>query len=330
MTSQALRKSAWIHQASSPAVVERLDELIGNTPLIRLKHICPSGNLFAKLEWYNPAQSAKDRPAWNIIRHALETGKLGRGQALLDASSGNTGIAYAMLGAILKFEVHLCVPANASPERLRTLRAYGAHLILTDASLSSDGAIMRARQLHKQNPKGFFYADQYSNPENWRAHFNTTGPEIYTQTQGEVRYFVACLGTSGTFMGCGRYLKQRNASIKIAEVQPDAAFHGLEGMKHMESAIVPAFYDPNLADIKMTAGTEESQALVVELAKKEGLFAGVSCGAALACAKKLALRYPQEKVVTIFPDGGSRYLSERFWEESPASSSAVSLLPDTL
>jgi cysteine synthase B len=293
-----------------------LTDLIGNTPLLRLERMVPGGNLFAKAEWYNPGQSAKDRPAWRIIQEAERAGHLPPGKVLLDATSGNTGIAYAMIGAARGHRVCLCMPASVSPERIRILKAYGAELILTDPNLSSDGAILKARELYQAEPERYFYADQYGNDNNWKAHFDTTGPEIWRQTAGRVRHFVATLGTSGTFMGVGRYLKSRDPAIRIAEVQPSSPFHGLEGMKHMESAIVPRFYDPALADRRMAVRTEIAYEAVVRLAHQEGLLVGVSAGAALVAAREVAQTHPGEMVVTVFPDNGLKYLSERFWSDN--------------
>ena len=293
-----------------------LTDLIGNTPLLRLERACPGGNLFAKAEWVNPGQSAKDRPAWYIIRDAEKKGLLTRGKTILDATSGNTGISYAMIGATRGYPVCLCIPASVTPSRIKVLKAYGAELILTDPALFSDGAILKARELVAADPDRYFYADQYSNENNWISHFETTGPEIYADTGGRITHFVATLGTSGTFMGAGRYLKSKSRDIQIIEVQPDSAFHGLEGMKHMESAIVPAFYDPNLADRKMAVRTEAAYRCVVELARKEGFLAGVSSGAALEAARIVAEENPNGLVVTVFPDNGLKYLSEHFWDDN--------------
>jgi S-sulfo-L-cysteine synthase (O-acetyl-L-serine-dependent) len=295
---------------------QSLTDLIGNTPLLRLERIVPGGNLYAKAEWYNPGQSAKDRAAWKMIAEAERSGQLRSGRTILDATSGNTGIAYAMIGAARGYPVCLCMPASVSPARIKILKAFGAELVLTDPALFSDGAILKARELHAAEPERFFYADQYSNENNWKAHYETTGPEIWRQTERQVRHFVATLGTSGTFMGVGRYLKSRDASIQVIEVQPDSAFHGLEGMKHMESAIVPKFYDPAFADRKMAVHTEAAYDAVVELAKREGLLVGISAGAALVAAREIAEAHAGECVVTVFPDNGMKYLSERFWSDN--------------
>jgi cysteine synthase B len=295
---------------------QSLTDLIGNTPLLRLERIAPGGNLYAKAEWYNPGQSAKDRPAWKIIAEAERSGQLRPGRTLLDATSGNTGIAYAMIGAARGYAVCLCMPASVSPARIKILKAFGAELILTDPALFSDGAILKAQELYRAQPERYFYADQYSNENNWKAHYEATGPEIWRQTERQVRHFVATLGTSGTFVGVARYLKSRDAGIQAIEVQPDSAFHGLEGMKHMESSIVPKFYDPTLADRKTVVRTETAYDAVVELAKREGLLVGISSGAALVVAREIAQAHPEECVVTVFPDNGMKYLSERFWSDN--------------
>lgn len=314
MTDAAL-KNTKITSPEPPRLGQSLTDLIGNTPLLRLDRICPGGNLFAKAEWDNPGQSAKDRPAWEIIKDAEKTGQLGKGKILLDATSGNTGIAYAMIGASRGYKVTLCMPASVTPSRIKILKAYGADLVLTDPTLFSDGAIMKARQMAAEEPEKYFYADQYTNENNWKAHFQNTGPEIWEQTQGQVKHFVATLGTSGTFMGVGRYLKSQAPDLSITEVQPKNAFHGLEGMKHMESSLMPAIYDADFADRKMVVITEDAYEAVVELSKTEGLLVGVSSGAALVAARKVAVEHPGEVVVTVFPDNGLKYLSERFWSD---------------
>jgi S-sulfo-L-cysteine synthase (O-acetyl-L-serine-dependent) len=295
---------------------QTVTDLIGNTPLLRLERLWPGGNLFAKAEWYNPGQSAKDRPAWRIIREAERAGSLGGGKTLLDATSGNTGIAYAMIGAARNIPVTLCIPGSVTPSRIRILKAYGANLVLTNPAEFSDGAIRKAREMFASSPDKYFYADQYGNESNWKAHFETTGPEVWAQTEGKVRHFVATLGTSGTFVGTSRYLKTKDPSIQCVEIQPDAAFHGLEGMKHMESSIVPPIYDPTLADGKLVARTEDAYRLVIELARKEGLLVGISSGAALDGALRIAREHPGEPVVTVFPDNGLKYLNEHFWNDT--------------
>ena len=293
-----------------------LTSLIGNTPLLRLNRVCPGDNLFAKAEWYNPGQSSKDRPALRIIEEGEAEGRLKKGMTILDATSGNTGIAYAMIGAAKGYPVCLCIPGSVTPSRIKVLKAYGAELILTDPALFSDGAILKAREVYATAPEKYFYADQYGNENNWKSHYETTGPEIFAQTNGSVTHFVATLGTSGTFVGVGRYLKERSPDIQLIEVQPDAAFHGLEGMKHMDSSIVPPIYDAGLADRKMAVRTEAAYRCVVELAQREGLLAGISSGAALEAARIVAGENPGGVVVTVFPDNGLKYLSEHFWDDS--------------
>lgn len=295
--------------------------LVGNTPLLRLHRIgakFPDVELYAKAEWFNPGGSVKDRAALAMIREGERSGELTPAKTILDATSGNTGIAFAVLGAALGYGVKLCVPDSASPERLRTLRALGAEVILTPGDEGSDGAIRRAREIYGQNPREYFYADQYCNPANPRAHYETTGVEICQQTQGRVTHFVAGLGTSGTFTGVTRRLRELNAGIRAISVQPDEAFHGLEGLKHMASSIVPAIYDASLADENISVRTEDAYKMVRRLAREEGILAGVSSGAALCACLLIAERLERGQrtvIVTIFPDSGTRYLSERFWEE---------------
>ncbi len=294
-------------------------DLIGGTPLVRLRRFeadLPDVELYAKAEWRNPGGSVKDRPAARMIVEAIQSGHLTRERRILDATSGNTGIAYAMLGAALGYEVTLCVPANVTPERKRVLGAYGAELIFTDPLDGSDGAIRAARQLHAATPDRYFYADQYNNEFNWRAHFDTTAPEILTQTAGRITHFVAGLGTSGTFVGTGRRLRQEKPDVCLASIQPDSPLHGIEGLKHMESAIVPGIYDPALADLDLRVSTEEAYAVTRRLANEEGLLVGVSSGANLAGALTVAARAPRSVVVVIFCDSGDRYLSESFWQPS--------------
>ena len=288
--------------------------LVGNTPLIPLKKISPDVKISAKAEWFNPSGSVKDRPALNIIRAALAAGELTADRGLLDATSGNMGIAYATLGIPLGVQVTLAIPANASPERLTILRALGAELVLTDPLEGSDGAIEVAREMASQHADKYFYADQYNNPANWQAHYLGTGPEIIEGTSGQVTHFVTGLGTSGTMMGIGRYLRQYNPNIKLIGVQPDAAFHGLEGLKHMPTAIIPGIYEPALLDQVIPISTEAACEMTLRLAREEGLFVGVSSGAAAAAALQVAENLDQGSVVTVFPDAGYKYLSERFWE----------------
>ncbi len=296
-----------------------LESRVGNTPLIRIRSLstglAPDVRVLAKAEWFNPGGSIKDRSALNILRTALEQGKLPQGRRLLDSTSGNMGIAYATFGASLGIPVTFCLPANASPERIMILKALGAELVLTDPSLGSDGAIIEARRLAAEQPERYWYANQYDNPANWQAHYLTTGPEILAQTNGEVTHLVVGLGTSGTMMGTGRYLRERLPHIKIIAVQPDAAFHGLEGLKHMKTAIQPGIYQQSFADRVIEVKTEAAHGMVRSLARKEGLFVGISSGAALVGALQVASELKQGTVVTIFPDAGYKYVSDKaLWE----------------
>ncbi len=294
---------------------------IGNTPLVRLERIAedlPGVQILAKAEWTNPGGSVKDRAAVSIVLDAMRREKLCPGMRLLDATSGNTGIAYAMLGAALAFPVTLCMPSNVSPERKRILKAYGAEVVWTDPAESSDGAIRKARELAASDTN-YFYADQYSNDANWRAHFLGTGKEILEQTHGRITHFVAGLGTSGTFMGVTRRLKETNPEIECISMQPDSPFHGLEGLKHMATAIVPKIYDPKLADRNVEVETEAAYAMAKRLARTEGLLVGISAAAAVVAALRIgeeqAAQGKEAVIVTILPDAADKYLSERFWEE---------------
>ena len=305
--------------ASAPKA-SRVADLIGNTPLLRLDHIArhagPDVRLLGKAEWDNPGGSVKDRPALWMLRAAEKTG-LTRDRILLDATSGNTGIALAMLGAAEGYRVTLCVPSNMSPERRRILRAYGAELVFTPAAEGTDGAQKVAKALIDTEPEAYWYLDQYNNEANWRAHFESTGPEIWDQTQGGVTHFVACLGTTGTFVGAGRYLKTRNPHIRLVGVQPDGPFHGLEGVKHLESSRTPGIWDASVADEMMFVATEDAQAATRRLAREEGFLVGTSSGAAFDAAVRLAERIRAGVIVIIFPDAGDRYLNEQYWEEAP-------------
>lgn len=291
-------------------------DLIGRTPLVRLRHFereTPGVELYAKAEWQNPGGSVKDRAAARMILDGEASCALTRDRTILDATSGNTGIAYAMIGAARRYAVTLCVPSNASPERKMILRALGAELILTDPLEGTDGAIREARRLKASDPDRYFYPDQYNNAANWQAHFDTTGPEIIEQTSGRLTHFVAGLGTSGTFVGTGRRLRRFNPAIKLISFQPDSPLHGLEGLKHMESAIVPGIYDASLADQDLRVSTETAYAMVRRLAREEGLLAGISSGAAIAVTLDVARGLNHGVVVTIFPDGAEKYLTEPFW-----------------
>jgi cysteine synthase B len=306
---------------ASPVILSRepvssVLDLIGRTPLVRLHQFereCTGVELYAKAEWQNPGGSVKDRAAARMILDGEASGALKPGLTILDATSGNTGIAYAMIGAARGYRVKLCLPANASPERRQILAAYGAELVLTDPLEGTDGAIREVRRMYESDPDRYFYPDQYNNDANWRAHFDTTGPEIIEQTAGRITHFVAGLGTSGTFMGTGRRLRRFNPSIRLVSVQPDSPFHGLEGLKHMPTAIVPGIYDPALADQNLEVGSERAYALVRRLAREAGLLVGVSSGAALAAALQVARGLEHGVVVTVFPDGAEKYLTEKFW-----------------
>lgn len=288
---------------------------VGNTPLLVLRRITAglpaSVRLFAKAEWYNPGGSIKDRPAFNILRTALANCDLVPGVRLLDSTSGNMGIAYTTFGAAMDVPVTLALPGNASPERVAILRALGAELVLTDPLEGSDGAIRVARQMALEHPGRYFYANQYDNPANWQAHYLTTGPEIYQQTEGRITHLVAGLGTSGTLMGVGRYLRQYNPDIQLVGVQPDAPFHGLEGLKHMPTAIQPGIFDSGFANSTLEVPTEEAYDMVLRLAREEGLFVGISSGAAAVAALQLASNLDEGVVVTVFPDAGYKYLSDK-------------------
>jgi len=290
--------------------------MIGRTPLVRLHQFereTPGVELYAKAEWQNPGGSVKDRAAARMILDGEASGALTPDRTIIDATSGNTGIAYAMIGAARGYNVTLCLPDNASPERKLILRALGAELILTNPLESTDGAIREARRLVASEPGRYFYPDQYSNDANWRAHYDTTAPEIIEQTSGRLTHFVAGLGTSGTFVGVGRRLRKFNRRITLISFQPDAAFHGLEGLKHMASAIVPGIYDPSLADEELRIDTEQSYRMVRRLAREEGLLAGISSGAAMVAMLDVARRLDRGVVVTVFPDGAEKYLNESFW-----------------
>jgi cysteine synthase B len=324
MTSTTLtetRGPALAHPRPLPVLA-----LIGNTPLVDLSALLGRGSsrLYAKAEFANPGGSVKDRPALAIFEDAERRGLFGAvgegkvGRRLLDATSGNTGIAYAMIGAAKGIPVTLCLPDSASPERKRILKAYGAELQITDPLAGSDGAILEARRLAAAEPERYVYVDQYGNPENWRAHYRTTGPEIWHQTAGEITHFVTGLGTSGTFMGVGRYLREQETSgrVRLISIEPDGPFHGLEGMKHMASAIVPPIYDPALADEARSLATEVAYAMVKRLAREMGLLVGVSAGGNVAAALAIALETPGATVVTVLCDNADKYLSDHFWEET--------------
>jgi S-sulfo-L-cysteine synthase (O-acetyl-L-serine-dependent) len=291
---------------------------VGNTPLLRLPNLtADSGDveIYAKAEWFNPGGSVKDRPALNMILDGERRGLLTSEKIILDATSGNTGIAYAWIGAARGYRVKLALPQNASQERKRILKAYGVELVLTSPLEGSDGAIREARRLYAENPELYFYPDQYSNEANWRAHYETTAPEIWNQTNGRITHFIAGLGTSGTFVGTSRRLKELNPRIQCLSFQPDSPFHGLEGMKHMASAIVPAIYDTAVADADYEVSTEEAHEYARLLGRKAGLLVGISAAAAMACAVKVAKEIKRGVIVTIFSDSADKYLSDRLWSD---------------
>jgi len=294
---------------------------IGNTPLLRLTKVgseFTGVEIYGKAEYFNPGGSVKDRAALNMILEGERAGLLKPGKVLIDSTSGNTGIAYAMIGAVRGYQVKLCLPQNASPERKRILKAYGAELVLTDPGEGSDGAIRRVRELYATDPERYFYPDQYGNDANWQAHFKTTGPEIIAQTEGRVTHFVTLLGTSGTFVGTGRRLKQDVPGVECISAQPSTGFHGIEGTKHMATAIVPRIYDPTVADRNMPIETEDAYRMVRRLAQEEGLLVGISAGgnvqAALQLAKELHGAGKPGVIVTVLCDGADKYLSEQFWD----------------
>ena len=305
--------------AAPAAATDSILDLIGNTPLVRLRRlerdVPPGIELYAKAEWKNPGGSVKDRAALRMVLEGERAGLLQPGRIILDATSGNTGIAYAMIGAARGYGVRLCIPENVTPERKRILRAYGAEIVFTNPLEGSDGAIRQVRRIYEANPERYFYPDQYNNPANCDAHYDTTGPEILAQTGGRVTHFVAGLGTSGTFMGAGRFFRDEKPSVQLISVQPDTPLHGLEGLKHMESALVPGIYDPALADLDMRIATEDAYETTRRLAMEEGLLVGISSGAAAVAGLRIARTAERAVIVMIFCDGGEKYLSERFWEE---------------
>ncbi len=309
MTSSAASKNV-------DRVAASVLDLVGRTPLIRLHRFeqeTPGVELWAKAEWQNPGGSVKDRAASRMILDGEASGALTPGKTILDATSGNTGIAYAMVGAAKGYAVKLCLPDNASRERKMILRALGTELVLTNPLEGTDGAIREARRLYAEEPDKYFYPDQYNNDGNWRAHYDTTAPEIIEQTSGRLTHFVAGLGTSGTFVGTARRLRQFNPAIRLISFQPSGPFHGLEGLKHMESAIVPGIYDPSLADEDLRVQSERAYELARRLAREEGLLVGISSGAALAAVLQVAQALDHGVIVTIFPDGAAKYLTEKFW-----------------
>ena len=300
---------------------ESLLERIGNTPLLRLERVgkeFPRAEFYAKAEWCNPGGSVKDRPALSMIQAGVASGALRAGKTIIDATSGNTGIAYAMIGAAMGYPVKLCLPDSASHERKRILGAFGAELVMTPGDEGTDGAIRKVHEIVEADPEKYFYPDQYSNPANWQAHYRTTANEIWEQTGGRITHFVAGLGTSGTFVGTTRRLKELNPAIRCVSLQPDASFHGLEGWKHMETAIRPAIYDDKLADENLPVSTEEAYRLVKRVAREEGLLISPSAAAALLGCFQVAACLTKKQhavIVTVFADSASKYLNERFWDE---------------
>jgi S-sulfo-L-cysteine synthase (O-acetyl-L-serine-dependent) len=302
---------------TEPKKVQSALELIGNTPLLEIQRLgagLPQGvKVFAKLEGFNPGGSVKDRPAWRMIQEGLREGKLRPGKTIIDSTSGNTGIAMAMIGSVLGYPVELVIPANVSNERKRIINAYGAEITYSDAMEGSDGAIRLCREIIAKQPEKYYKPDQYFNPMNPVAHYETTGPEIYRQTHGAISHFVAGIGTGGTVMGTGRYLKEMNSNIQVIAVEPDDALHGLEGLKHMASSIVPGIYHEEQLDGKIPVSTEDAYSMVYRLSQEEGILVGQSSGAALFAALKLARKLRSGTVVTIFPDFGDKYLTTNLW-----------------
>ena len=292
--------------------------LVGNTPLLDLSRLSPraSVRLLGKAEWFNPGGSVKDRPALWMVREGEKTGALTRGKTILEATSGNTGIGLAWIGASLGYPVTICLPANANQERRAALAAFGATLVETDPMLGTDGAIIEARRLAEEDPGKYFHPDQYASPANVRAHYESTGPELLEQSDAAITHFVAGLGTSGTMMGAGRRLREALPHVVRVGVQPDVAFHGLEGLKHMATALVPAIYDPSMVDVQVTVTTEEAHAMCRRAAREAAAWIGVSSGAALFAAVRLARTLEEGTIVVVLPDGGARYAGERFWSQA--------------
>ena len=318
MTSEIQTTPARADGAERDARRVRVLETVGNTPLIELPRISAEVapvRIFGKAEWYNPGGSVKDRPALNMVLEGEKSGKLTKDKILIDATSGNTGVAYAMIGSALGYRVRLCVPKNLGQLRSRILEAYGAELVYTDPTKGSDGAIEEAIRLYEESPDVYFYPDQYSNPANWQAHYNGTALEVLRQTEGEVTHFVAGLGTTGTFTGTGSRLKEALPTIKLVSFQPDSPMHGLEGLKHLPTSLVPAIYRSDLADDNMWVRTEDAQKMVRRLAREEGLLVGLSAGAAVAASVQLARTLSSGTVVTILCDSAHKYLDFRFWED---------------
>jgi cysteine synthase B len=301
----------------NPKAVNSVLEQIGNTPLLRFVNIAKEFDrvdIYGKAEWFNPGGSVKDRPALRMIEEGERSGVLTRDKVILDSSSGNTGIAYALIGAVKGYQVELAVPRNVSRERKRILQAYGAHVVYTDPLAGSDGAIREAHRRYQADPEKYFWPDQYNNPANWHAHYDTTGPEIIEQTKGRITHFVAGVGTSGTLMGTGRRLREFNSRIRIVAVLPAEDLHGIEGLKHMETAIIPGIWDDQFPDLKLTVRTEDAYGMARRLALEEGVLVGQSGGAAVYAALELAQQLSEGVIVTVLPDAGDRYFSTGLWE----------------
>ncbi|OHB94759.1 MAG: cysteine synthase [Planctomycetes bacterium RIFCSPLOWO2_02_FULL_50_16] len=301
----------------APVLEASILQSIGNTPIIRLNmigRVSKGVSIYAKAEWFNPGGSVKDRPAIRIIEDGEKSGSLKKDKIIIDSTSGNTGIAYAMIGAVKGYTVTLVMPSNISEERKAIVNSYGASIVYTDPLKGSDGAILEVQKIVKETPDKYFFADQYNNPSNPRAHYDTTGVEVWEQTEGEVTHFVAGLGTTGTLMGTGRRLKEFNPDIELIAVEPSTPIHGLEGLKHIETAITPGIYDPKLPDRKIAVDTEDAYKMVKELGQKEGLLVGYSAGAAMKAALEVAKGLKSGVVVVIFPDSGKNYLSTSFWK----------------
>lgn len=312
--------------AADPAAGRSVLQSIGNTPLLRLARVtqglAPGVDVLAKAEWMNPGGSVKDRPAWGMILDGERRGALTREKTILDASSGNTAVAYAMIGAARGYRVKLCVPSNVDPAMIATLRAYGADVVLTDPGSGMDGATREVQRIFRSSPESFFFPDQLNNEANWKAHYEGTGPEIWRQTAGRVTHFVAGLGTAGTFVGTGRRLRELSPRVQLVSVQPSSPLHGLEGLRHMASAIVPGIYDRALADADAPVDTEAAQAMVVRLAREEGMLVGLSSGAAVVAALQVAGKLDRGCVVTILPEAGRRFLGQRFWNAATEGTGA--------
>ncbi len=299
-------------------ILNSILDSIGNTPLIRLSSfkqwIPPKVEIYAKAEFLNPGGSIKDRPAKKMILEAIKSGELTKDKIILDSTSGNTGIGYALVAAALGYRLELYMPENASEKR-RIIETLGARVVFTDPLEGSDGAIIEAKRVYDANPGKYYMPDQYSNPNNWKAHYETTAEEIWKQTDGKLTHFVAAIGTSGTLMGTGRRLHELNPKIKVVAVEPSVDVHGLEGMKHMASSIIPGIYDESVYDVKVPVHTEDAYEMTCRLARQEGILCGYSSGAALQACYELALDLKEGTIVTVFPDRGERYLQTVFWDE---------------